>query len=249
MRLIEIREDDGPLSMAIDEAILVKRMEGKVPDTFRLFRFKPSCISLGYFQSYADEIFHENRLENGVDAVRRITGGGAVYHDYEGEITYSVVANEKTVGHDIVESYEKVCGGLVKSLEEFGLDGQFHPINDVLIGQKKVSGSAQTRRGDAVLQHGTMMYATDIDAMFSVLNVSKAKMADKILQGIKDRVVTISQALERDVKEGEVIAAMEKGFAEVFGEMERSELTQEELELAQKLYKEKYSTDAWLNRR
>ena len=88
MRQISFREDPGSLAMGIDEALLESRMNGG-ESTFRLYRFNPSCVTLGYFQGYKDEIFHESRVEQGIDAVRRITGGGAVFHDFNGEITYS----------------------------------------------------------------------------------------------------------------------------------------------------------------
>ncbi|MFH1787104.1 MAG: biotin/lipoate A/B protein ligase family protein [archaeon] len=240
--------------MAIDEAILRARSEGKVPDTFRLFKFNPSSVSLGYFQSYEQEIFHENRLKSSVDAVRRITGGGAVFHDYNGEITYSVILSEKSVSSNIQDSYKLICQGLVNALAEFGIAAEFKPINDVLAGGKKISGSAQTRKWGAVLQHGTMMYGTDMDLLFSVLNVSKAKMADKILQSIKDRVTNINQQLEligksKNVGGAEVEKAMAKGFEKVFGKFKVSGLTDYELELAEELAKTKYGTDEWLYKR
>jgi len=248
MRQIIFREDPGSLAMGIDEAILESKINGG-ESTFRLFRFNPSCVTLGYFQSYRDEIFHDSRVEQGIDAVRRITGGGAVFHDFNGEITYSLVATRKEVGRAVVDSYGKICQGLVNALNELGLEGEFKPINDVCIGEKKVSGSAQTRRGEYVLQHGTFMYSTDIEQLFSVLNVSKTKIADKVLASIKDRVITIEQALEREVGREEVITALEKGFAEVFGDFEKSDLTEEELSRAKELAQEKYGLDEWLNRR
>lgn len=248
MRQISFREDPGSLAMGIDEALLESRMNGG-ESTFRLYRFNPSCVTLGYFQGYKDEIFHESRVEQGIDAVRRITGGGAVFHDFNGEITYSVVATRKEVGAVVVDSYNKICQGLVNALGELGLEGKFSPINDVLIGEKKVSGSAQTRRGEYVLQHGTFMYSTDIEQLFSVLNVSKTKIADKMLASIKDRVITVEQALEREVDMDEIITAMEKGFGDVFGDFEKSDLGEDELKRATQLAQEKYGTDEWLNKR
>lgn len=248
MRQIIFREDKGSLAMGIDEALLESKIKGG-PSTFRLYRFNPSCVTLGYFQSYKDEIFHDSRVEQGIDAVRRITGGGAVFHDFNGEITYSVVAEKNEVGKVVVESYGKICQGLVNALNILGLDGEFKPINDVCIGEKKVSGSAQTRRRGCVLQHGTFMYSTDIGQLFSVLNISKSKIADKALASIKDRVITVEQALGRAVGRDEVIGALEKGFSEVFGEFEKGDLGAEELSLAKQLAQEKYGTDEWLNKR
>ncbi|MFC1455081.1 biotin/lipoate A/B protein ligase family protein [Candidatus Undinarchaeota archaeon] len=254
MRLIPTREDNAAMSMAIDEAILKARSENKVEDTFRLFKFKPSSVSLGYFQSYDQEIFHDNRLKKEVDAVRRITGGGAVFHDYDGEITYSIILSEESAGKNIQESYRLICSGLTNALAEFGISAEFLPINDVLAGGKKISGSAQTRKWGAVLQHGTMMYNTDLDLLFSVLNVSKAKIADKILASIKDRVTNVNQQLELLGKPGnvggdEVEAAMIKGFEKVFGKFEKSDLTDGEMNMAKELAETKYGTDDWLHKK
>ena len=87
-RLIDLGIYDGYMNMAIDEAILQARIEEKVPNTFRLYRWRPSCASIGKNQSMEHEVDTETCKKLGVDYVRRITGGGAVYHDYLGEITY-----------------------------------------------------------------------------------------------------------------------------------------------------------------
>lgn len=89
-----MRIEDAPTQMSIDEAIALARPKGETPNTVRLYRWNPSAVSLGYFQSVEKEVNLEACEEKGVDVIRRITGGGAVYHDYDGEITYSLVAPE-----------------------------------------------------------------------------------------------------------------------------------------------------------
>ena len=248
MRLIKLREEDGAMAMAVDEAILKARSKGLVPDTCRLFVFKPSTVTIGYFQSYAEEIYDENRRKVGIDAVRRITGGGAVYHDQQGEITYSIVMGEDTLNKKIPESYGFLCQPIIEALDILGIKSEFKPINDILTNGKKISGSAQTRKWGAVLQHGTLMYNTNIDELFSVLNVSKAKIADKILDSIKDRVTTVKQEIG-DISRKEVEKAMIEGYRRVFGELEEDELTAEEIEMAEEFRESKYATDEWLNQK
>ena len=84
--------------MAVDEAIMKARIENRVPNTLRFYQWSPSAVSIGRFQTLADEIHVDNCRKHGVDIVRRITGGGAVYHDQDGEITYSIVAKLSDLG-------------------------------------------------------------------------------------------------------------------------------------------------------
>jgi len=89
------REDNGYLSMGLDEALLLLRANDKIPDTFRFYSFLPSCVSIGYFQRLESSIDLDFCKKNNIDYVRRITGGGNVFHDSLGEITYSVVMHLK----------------------------------------------------------------------------------------------------------------------------------------------------------
>jgi lipoate-protein ligase A len=93
-RLLKLETHNAYMNMAIDEAILDARINGIVPNTVRFYRWNPSAVSIGKFQNIENEVYLENCLKHGVDVVRRITGGGTVYHDVEGEITYSVVASK-----------------------------------------------------------------------------------------------------------------------------------------------------------
>ncbi|MCS7386756.1 MAG: lipoate--protein ligase family protein [archaeon GB-1867-005] len=245
-RLIYLNEFDGYWNMAIDEAMLIMKSKGKIPNTLRLYRFTPSAVTIGFFQSPKEEVNIEFCRKNGIEIVRRITGGGTVYHDENGEITYSIVVSEKDAPKDILRSYELFCSGIVKALERLGLKAEFHPINDVLVSGKKISGSAQTRRRGVVLQHGTLMYNTDISTLAVTLKVIPEKLKDKGVTKLEERVTTISKALSRHVSRDEVVQAMIEGFAEALQvKFHHDELTSEELELAEKLMKEKYSKDEW----
>ena len=113
MRLIDTGYKDAYTNMAIDEAIMTLVSKAKVPATLRFFAWKPAAISIGYFQSLDKEVDLEKCKELGVDYVRRITGGGAVFHD--AEITYSFHIPEKDVPKDIMQSYDLICGALSSS--------------------------------------------------------------------------------------------------------------------------------------
>jgi lipoate-protein ligase A len=248
-RLLPIRIDDAFISMAIDEAILRLNAEGKSPNTVRFWRWKPSAISIGCFQSLEREVDLAVAKKYGVDVVRRITGGGAVFHDHDGELTYSVVCRQGDVSDDIIESYRLICGGLVNGFERLGLWAEFRPVNDVQANEKKISGSAQTRRWGSVLQHGTVLISPDVRRMFELLKVSPEKISDKFIASVFERVTTAERELGRRPSFDEVRSAMSEGFKRAFDvELVEGELTAGELELANEL-KPKYASEEWLRKR
>jgi len=248
-RLLPLRIDDAFTSMAIDEALLKLNAEGKSPNTIRFWRWLPSTVSIGCFQSVEREVDFDVAKKYGVDVVRRITGGGAVFHDYDGELTYSVVCKQGDVPNDIIESYRSICGGLVRGFEHLGLQAEFKPVNDVQVNGKKISGSAQTRRWGSVLQHGTILISPDMRLMFELLKVSPEKISDKFIASVYERVTSVERELGRKPDFDEVRAAMVDGFADALGaEFVESELAQEEFELAEQI-EPKYASKEWLRER
>jgi len=238
-------EGSAEWNMAVDEALLELRKASRSPSTLRLYVFKPSAVTIGYFQKIAEAVNLEYAKSRGIPVVRRPTGGGSVYHDENGEVTYSIVAMVGEVPRDIEESYRVICAGVVYALEELSLEAEFVPINDVVVRGRKISGSAQLRRGDAVLQHGTLMYATDLETLASVLKAPKEKLVSKGATSILERVTTVSRELGRRVTKDEVVRAMIKGFSRALGvEFVEGQLTPEERRLAEKLL-EKYRSREW----
>ncbi len=248
-RLLPLRTDDASTSMAIDEALLLLNSEGKSPNTVRFWRWQPSAVSLGCFQSVEREVDLQAAKRHGIDVVRRITGGGAVFHDYGGELTYSVVCRQEDVPQDIIESYKLICDGLVRGLGLLGLRAEFRAVNDVQVNGRKISGSAQTRRWGSVLQHGTVLVSPDVRLMFELLRVSPEKISDKFIASVFERVTTVERETGRRPSFDEVRNAMIEGFEKSLGiGFVSGELTAQELELAAGL-KPKYASTEWLRRR
>jgi lipoate-protein ligase A len=250
-RLIDMRIEDAPTQMAIDEAIALARLRYNTPNTIRLYRWNPSAVSIGYFQSLENEVNLDACREFGVDVIRRITGGGAVYHDYNGEITYSFVVpeSERCVPSDILESYQVICGAIVNGLRYLGVDSEFKPVNDIVAGGKKISGNAQTRRHGVILQHGTILVDSDLERMFQVLRVSDAKISDKLIKAVQERVTNIRKYLGKDVGFREVRDALVRGFEETFDvNLIAGGLTSEEEEMVKDL-RQKYLSNDWVHQR
>ena len=244
-RVIPLQTHDAFMNMALDEAVSEAIASGEKP-TIRFWRWNPSAVSIGYFQSLEDEINLKKCRELEVDVVRRRTGGGAVYHDYQGEITYSVAAKESLLPKGITESYKLICQWVISGLANLGLEGQFHPINDILVGGKKISGNAQTRRGGVLLQHGTILYDLDVKKMFSLLKVGQEKISDKMIKSVEERVTSIRALNNMNIEN--VYQALLKGFTEG-KDFEFGEFSEKELKRAKELAQKRYASKEWNFRR
>jgi lipoate-protein ligase A len=242
-RVVEFETHDAYLNMALDEAVSEGIMNGSSPPTIRFYAWKPGAVSIGYFQSMKDEVNLETCRELGVNCIRRWTGGGAVYHDAKGEITYSLIAPASLFPKNIIKSYEVICGWIVDGLKTLGIDAIFSPVNDVLVEGKKISGSAQTRRGGILLQHGTVLFDTDITTMFSVLNVSRQKITDKMIQKAQERVTCISKHKNADKKD--VYQGLFRAFTKDKNH-EAGAWNENEISRAKELAEQKYKTEEWL---
>ncbi len=247
-RLLDTGLRDAFYNMALDEAIAIARSKKIVPNTLRFFRWEPSAVSIGYFQSMEEEVDIEacNRL--GIDYVRRRTGGGAVYHDRDGELTYSLIINEDhpLISRDFQKTYETLCSGIVRGLGILGVPAEFKPINDIVVGGRKISGNAQTRSMNVVHQHGTILRDVNPTLMFTVLKVPSEKIRDKMIKSVKERVTSIKNYLKREVSFEELKNALIRGFEEAFNiKLVPGEVTDFEEQTAIKLKMEKYSTREW----
>ncbi|MBN1683111.1 lipoate--protein ligase family protein [Candidatus Bathyarchaeota archaeon] len=250
-RLIDMRIENAATQMAIDEAIAAARTTENNPNTLRLYRWNPSAVSVGYFQSIMNEVDTEACKKYGVDVVRRITGGGAVFHDYNGEITYSLVApdDDPKIPEDIISSYRLICDCIIQGLKDLGIDSEFKPINDIIAGGKKISGNAQTRRYGVILQHGTILVDCDVKKIFSVLKVSGVKISDKAIKSAEERVTSLKKIIGSDLTFDEVKYALIKGFENVLNmKLLNGDLTNYENELKEK-YLEKYRSPEWVYQR
>lgn len=244
--------NDAFTNMAIDEAIVTARIEGSVPNTLRFYRWKPSAVSVGRFQDVSNEVLVENCRKYGVDIVRRISGGGTIYHDYEGEITYSVVSREEDFGTaDVVYAYNAICNGLIEAAKILGVNADFNsgdPKNcpNISINGKKISGSAQFHKGGVLLQHGTFLLDADLEKMFTFLRVPWAKTIQDVVCVAQERLTSIRETLNRNVTISETYETLIAGFQKALHMKLREEaLTEQERQQALKLRNEKFSLDKW----
>lgn len=243
-RLI-INEGTAEENMALDETLLNLKDKGKISNTLRLYAFVPSAVTIGYSQKINEVVDIKYTEERNIPIVRRITGGGAVYHDQNGEITYSIISDTDDMPNNIQETFEKVCQGIVYALKEFKLEARFEPVNDVVANGKKISGSAQIRKKKALLQHGTIMYNTDIVTLGRLFKVPREKLTRHGAETIFDRVTTISRELNRTVTKKEVIESLIKGFSKALHtKFQQCKISNEENNIVQQVLM-KYKGREW----
>ena len=253
-RLLKLEVGDAFTNMAVDEAIMRARIENRVPNTLRFYRWKPSAVSIGRFQNLTNEVHVDNCRAHNVDIVRRITGGGAVYHDSQGEITYSVIAKTTDLGCadlDMLSAYQKICSGLNEAVRILGAKAEFRPPDpkrcpNLTIRGRKFSGNAQSCKKGVLLQHGTFLLDIDHEKMFTFLKVRWAKELTDVLEVSKRKLTSARQELESQFTLEEVYQALVKGFEKGLEvQLVEEELTDYEQKLAERLRRERFVTEDW----
>lgn len=250
-RLIPLETNNAFMNMAIDEAILNARIAGQVPNTLRFYRWQPSAVSIGKNQNLETEVYLEACKKLGVDVIRRISGGGTVYHDFEGEVTYSLIAKSENLGSlDITVVYAKIYESIKDALRILGITADFSNGDakncpNMTVGDKKISGSSQIITRGVVLQHGTILRSIDLTKMFQLLKLKNATSSQASDVG-KRKITSIQNELGHTVSPETVANALAQGFRAMLKiQLEPGEMTHGELETANNLSNEKYSKKEW----
>jgi len=268
-RLIKNSPAPGPWNMAVDEAILEAIGRNEVLPTLRLYAWEPACLSLGYAQPISDVDTH--RLdERGWDIVRRATGGRAILHT--DELTYSVTGpqNEPRLTGGVLESYRHLSRALLAALQKLGIPAEALPQPqipgsngqpkepvcfevpsnyEITIHGKKLIGSAQARKKDGVLQHGTLPLYGDLTRITQVLAFTNEEKRETVAARLLARATNIQTATERSVSWDEAANAFVSAFSETLTlRLQPSELASAELDRADTLVKEKYAHPSWTER-
>lgn len=258
-----IREDvrPGPMQMALDE-IAAETAAAGGPRTIRVYRWEPSCLSLGYAQA-TDTVDWEFCEANDIDVTRRQTGGGGIYHDYDGDISYSIVAPKSELPGDLMDCYELLCEPILTAFDRMGVPASFvgeaqpaiyepacylrglHPAHDIVANGRKISGNAQYRRADAVIQHGSLTYHVDAETHLDVFADPDAPdgSVPVSVDRFRDRVTGIDE--ESEISRAEAVSTLEETLAAWVAAVP-GEWTDAELSAARDRVDEKYNADAWV---
>jgi len=251
-RFLPLDIKNGFWNMALDEAILKKVIERKSPNTLRFYKWVPSTASIGRNQSLSNEIDIQFAEEKGFNIVRRITGGGAVFHDEFREITYSIVCPinllENLGANKVIEQFEIITKGIIMGLTIFGLKPKKDVIHcpAILLNGKKFSGNAQIRKKGYLLQHGTILLDIDPELMYSVLKAPENVGRSRMVRSVRAKCIGIKNNIQ-NYDEGKLIESLKYGFEKSLGiHLIEGILSENEVKLAEKLVREKYINMNWL---
>jgi lipoate-protein ligase A len=243
-RLLRDGITDAHAHFAVEEAILRMVGEGASPPTLRL-RQVQRAVFVGVFQNAWDEVNVDYCREHGIKIVRRLSGGGAVYHDL-GSFCYSAFFLRDMFPQSDEALYPLFARPIIQTCADFGVTARFHGRNDVLVGERKIYGSAQIALYDSFAHSGTFLVNMDFDTLARALTPPASKFRGKTAQSVEERVTSLARELGRDVPVDEVMGVFVRRFRDEFGvELAPGEIADEEQALAQALLQEKYATDEW----
>jgi lipoyl(octanoyl) transferase len=262
-RLLSTSPAHGSWNMAVDEAILDAVGRGDSPPTLRVYSWEPACLSLGYAQPLSDVDIP--RLQaHGWELVRRPTGGRAILHT--DEITYSVIAplDDPRVAGTLLESYGRLATALVEALRLLKLQVEIQeratgnsntptPVCfeipstfEITVRGKKLVGSAQARRKEGILQHGSLPLTGDLTRILQVLVFPDEEARTRAANHLLERATTVEAALGRVISWNEAAQAIASAFRAVFAlDLQPGELSKQENEIAGQLAANKYYSPEW----
>ena len=207
MKLLILNTNDPYYNLAVEEYIFDKCVE----ETFILWQNEP-CVVLGKNQNAFAEIDIDYAKQKNIKIVRRITGGGTVYHDL-GNLNFSYISPN----HDGGINFEKFTYPIVDALLSLSLNAELSGRNDILIDGKKVSGNAQFARGSRVLHHGTILFDSDLTVLSSVLRVDPSKINAKAIKSVRTRVTNVKDELKNDISISEFRSIIAERLKKMLG--------------------------------
>ncbi|MEU4821079.1 biotin/lipoate A/B protein ligase family protein [Actinomadura sp. NPDC023710] len=246
-RLVHEPPRDPALHMALDQVLAEEVGAGRRPPTLRVWEWASPAVVIGSFQSLRNEVDAAEAERRGVDVVRRISGGGAMFIEPGNTITYSLYAPESLVaGMSFAESYAFLDDWVLGALGELGIRAWYQPLNDITSDHGKIAGAAQKRlAAGAVLHHVTMAYDIDADAMMKVLRIGREKISDKGIASAVKRVDPLRR--QTGLPREEIIDRMIAHFRGRYG-LSDDRVTEDERRLADKYATDKFTTPAWTAR-
>ena len=193
MKFYVLKTHDPYYNLAVEEYLFSYTDE----DIFMLWQNEP-CVVIGKNQNAYAEINIDKAKENNIKIVRRITGGGAVYHDL-GNLNYTFISSRNSEkGIDFAYFTEPV----IEALAVLGVDAELSGRNDLMAEGRKFSGNAQHSCGERTLHHGTLLFNSDLSVLSSVLNVDEEKIRSKGIKSTRSRVINLSELIGKsDVAE------------------------------------------------
>ena len=236
MRYLKNPSTNPYYNMAFDEYCL-ESLPIDEP-VFFLWQNRPAVI-VGYNQEVNTEVNLDYLKEKGIDLVRRVTGGGAVYHDLE-NLNYTIVGRSE----DLERDYPEYAALMMKALQALGVPATLSGRNDILVEGKKVSGFAKRVCKNRLMVHGTLMYNVDVDVLTHVLNPSTTKLQSKGIASVRSRVTNLCNYLPELSDIQAFKNRLEEILSNNYSDAEYK-LSETDLAHIQQLTDEKFATWEW----
>ena len=234
MLVLKSRSNNPFYNLALEEYLF----ETSEEDVFMLWQ-NDNTIVIGQYQNTLEEISMSYVKAHGINVVRRLSGGGAVYHDL-GNINFTYI----TRGEYGSFSYEHFTKHIRETLSDYGVESNFSGRNDLTIGGRKFSGNAQYIKNGKVLHHGTLLYNSNLEVLTKALQTNQTKMESKSIKSIHERVTNIKEHMQEDVPIEKFMDALFEKIAKT-EETKRIELTEDDKVLIHKKEGERYGTWEW----
>ena len=229
---------DPRINLALEEYALRNFGES---DDYLLFYINGPSIIIGRNQNTLEEINDEYVRKNGIHVVRRMSGGGAVYHD-EGNLNFSFITNYKK---ENLHNFKKFTKPVIQVLKQMGVDAEMSGRNDILAEGRKISGNAQFSTGKRMFSHGTLLFNSDLEEVTRALDVKMNKIESKGHKSVRSRVANISEFLNDELSVSEFRQRLLDGLYRERDNFETYHLTDDEWKAVHDLRDEKYGNWDW----
>ena len=237
MKFIESTWTDPYYNLALEEYVFEKLDRSE--DWLILWQ-NYNTIVIGKYQNTVEEINADYVKEHGISVARRLSGGGAVYHD-TGNLNYTIIVDKND---DFDFNFQYFVMPVTKALQSFGLAAEFSGRNDVTIDGKKFSGNSQYVKKNRIMHHGCIMLDSNLANVADALRVKPVKLESKSTKSVRSRVTTINANLAEPISMDTFKQAL-KEQAAAGNPMESYTLTEHDIAEIQKLRDEKYATWEW----
>jgi lipoate-protein ligase A len=236
MKFIKTDFEEPWYNFALEEYLLTQMPK----DDYLFFYIHKPSIIIGKHQNTFEEVNLDYVKENKIMVARRLSGGGAVYHDH-GNLNFSFIQPAKEGDMD---NFGKFVKPVIEVLKTYGVDAELKGRNDIVMYGRKISGNAQYLKKQRILHHGTLLFNTDLEKLEKALKPKDIKIESKGIKSVKSRVVNLSEVLPPDITIKKFKKDLINYFRD-FRDVEEIELDEKALDYIQQKVETKYKTWEW----
>ena len=247
-RLLDLNGLEPLKAQTLYEAVAIAVGRNFVPNTLILcYPIKP-YVCIGFHQELEKEVDIEFCRRNNLTVIRRSQGGGAVYLD-SGQQFYQVVArrNDPAIPSSVDRCFEKFLQPTIYAYRKLGVPAEYKPINDVVVGSRKLSGNGAGEFENSVILIGNMILDLDYDSMSRVLRVPDEKFRDKLAKSMREWVTSLKRELNRIPERSEIKKLLIEGYEEIGIKLAQGKLTDEEEKIFNIEVQPRHTSKEWLN--